>query len=94
MIGQKVKIIYWKVGVNLKSKTMKYYNITGFWKDTNENFTDRIVVSEDYNETVPDHIDEQIFFYGLDEKNLEASVLSGWDTDLEFVIVEFEETEL
>jgi len=73
---------------------MKYYNITGFWKDTLENFTDRIVASYEYNETVPDHIDEQIFFYGLDENNLKASVLSGWDNDLDFVIVEFEEVEL
>lgn len=73
---------------------MKYYNITGFWKDTLENFENRIVASEEYNETIPEYIDEQIFFYGLDENDLEASVFHGWDTDLEFVIVEFEETEL
>lgn len=73
---------------------MKYYAIDGFWKDTNENFSERIVASKEYTDGVPDYIDEQIFFYGLTQEDLQDYVVRGWNTDLEFIITGFEETEV
>lgn len=73
---------------------MKYFEITGFWKDTNENFT-KIVASGDYDEnTIPDYIDEQVFYYGLDKEQLKDCAAFGWNTDLEFVVLTFQEIKL
>lgn len=61
----------------------KYFKITGYWKDTLENFSDYIVSEEDYD-------DEDVFFYGLSEDEIQQAIKEPWDTDFEFIITEYE----
>jgi hypothetical protein len=61
--------------------------IQGYWKDTNENFDGYIVT--DYDDELGDYepyTDDDIFFYGLGEVDLQQAVELGWDTMLDFVV--------
>lgn len=66
---------------------MKFFNINGYWKDDLETFEDYIVT--DSNEIDKD-IDEDIFFYGLSESMIIDAINNPDNTDLEFVITEYE----
>lgn len=61
----------------------KYFKITGYWEDTLENFSDYIVSEEDYD-------DEDVFFYGLSEDEIQQAIKEPWDNNLEFIITEYE----
>lgn len=77
---------------NLPKKS-KYFSISGFWRDTNENFENRIVKETDY-EGDQEPNDEDIFYYGLNESALINLIALGHNTSLEFVITSYEETTL
>ncbi len=71
----------------------KYFEISGYWKDTNENFEGYIVKEFDDTEE-SEELDDLIFYYGLSESEIQEAIKLVWDTDLEFIITEYEETEL
>jgi len=76
----------------LKSKEKsKYFSINGFWKDTNENFENRIV--KELEELAEDD-DENIFYYDLSEEEINLEIKLGWSGTLDFVITSYEETTL
>lgn len=68
----------------------EYFTIAGFWKDTNENFDGYIVTNynDELGEDVP-YTDDDIFFYGLGESELQQAVDLGWDTAHEFIIADY-----
>lgn len=67
----------------------KYYEISGYWKDNKEPFDGYIIKEyDDFDEN-----DDIIFFYGIDEKQLQDN-LGKEDSDFEFVITSYKETKL
>lgn len=66
----------------------KYFEISGYWKDTLENFEDYIVKE---SEEVIEEEDEDIFYYGLGEEEIKQAILEVWGTDLEFIITDYKE---
>lgn len=69
----------------------KYFEISGYWKDTLENFEGYIVKE---TEKVIEEEEEDIFYYGLEEEEIKQAILEVWETDLEFVITDYKEIEL
>lgn len=67
----------------------KYYKISGYWKDDKSPFNDYIV-KDTHDE---DEDDDQIFFYGLSENDIEQAIKYGENTILEFVITKYEDYE-
>lgn len=69
----------------------KYFSINGYWKDDKSEFSGSIVkefddVEEDENS------DNQIFYYGLSETDIQQAIIDGGEDDiLEFVITSYEE---
>ena len=60
--------------------------ISGYWKDTKENFEDYLVSdSHDFD----DETDDNIFYYGLSEKLIQEAILSEHNTIYEFVITSY-----
>lgn len=72
-------------------KKSKFFIISGFWKDTNENFENRIV--KELEEHAEDD-DENIFYYDLSEEEIIQEIKLGWSGTLDFVITSYEETTL
>ncbi len=72
-------------------KKSKFFIISGFWKDTNENFENRIV--KELEEHAEDD-DENIFYYDLSEGEIQHQIQLGWSGTLDFVITSYEETTL
>lgn len=68
----------------------KYFEISGYWKDTLENFEGYVV--KEYDDS--DENDDLIFYYGLGEEEIKQAILEVWETDLEFVITDYVEVEL
>lgn len=68
----------------------RYYKITGYWRDTAENFEDYIVKESDYKEDQEVN-DDDIFFYGLTEQDIQNEISLGTRGDLEFIITEYKE---
>ena len=68
----------------------RYYYITGYWKDTNENFEDYIIKDGDFEEGQGLN-DDDVFFYGLSEEEIKEAINLKWDSELEFVITEYKE---
>lgn len=75
---------------NLPKKS-KYFSISGFWRDTNENFKNRIVKE---TEDGTEEEDGKIFYYGMTEEDINAEIEAGQATALDFVITSYEETTL
>lgn len=67
---------------------MNIYSINGYWKDNKSPFYGYQVTDTD--DTLPEELDQDIFFYGLSEKDLQEAVEQGEDTSLQFVITSFE----
>lgn len=66
----------------------KYFKIVGYWKDTQESFSDYLV-AEDYEENEEIN-DDAVFFYGLSEDDIKQEIALGTEGSLEFVIIEYE----
>jgi len=60
----------------------KYFLIEGYWIDTKESFSDYIV--KEYDDVGED--DDNVFFYGMGEKDLQDAIEAKEDTTLDFVI--------
>ncbi len=68
----------------------KYFSINGYWKDDNTEFSGSIVKEFDDAEE-DENRDDQIFYYGLGETEIQQAIADGGDDMLEFVITSYEE---
>jgi len=67
----------------------KYYIISGYWKDDKTEFEGYLVTDFDDMEADGDDEDE-IFFYGLSEKDIQEAIELGENTVHDFVITSYE----
>jgi len=65
----------------------KYFLIEGYWLDTKESFSDYIV--KEYDDVGED--DDDVFFYGMGEKDLQDAIEAKEDTTLDFVITNYKQ---
>ena len=63
-----------------------YFFINGFFKDDKEKFSGYIV--KDTHDI--DDNDDDIFYYGLSEKDIIDAIESGWKGEFDFVITSYE----
>lgn len=70
----------------------KYFEIDGYWKDDKEAFFGFIV--KEYDDMLDGDDDDNIFFYGMSEHDLQCAVESGEDTALEFVVTSYKQATL
>ena len=66
-----------------------YFTITGYWKDTNENFEDYVVTNYDDIEENGVYQEDDIFMFGVSEDDLLEAVDLKWNTVNDFVITEY-----
>ena len=66
----------------------KYFSINGYWKDDKSEFEGFIV--KEYDDVEEDE-DDDVFFYGMGESDLNDAVEHGKNTSLEFVVTSYEE---
>ena len=66
----------------------KYFSIDGYWLDTKEVFSGFIV--KEYDD-INGEEDDDVFFYGMGEKDLNDAIKRGENTPLDFVITNFKE---
>lgn len=59
--------------------------ISGFFKDDKWKFNDLIVSSYDD----ADEDDDNVFYYGLSENDIKQAIEDGFNTSLEFVILDY-----
>ena len=64
------------------------YSINGYWKDDQSEFDGYLVT--DYDSCPEGMDDDDIFYYGLVEKDIQGSIESKRDDGLEFVITSYE----
>jgi hypothetical protein len=68
-----------------------YYSINGYWKDDNTTFEGYIV--REFDDTPPDgdvFTDDDIFYYGLSESDIQGVINNPDQDGLEFVITSYE----
>ena len=71
----------------------KHFEIEGYWKDTKELFSGYIV--REFDDAVEDEsLDDQIFFYGLSEEDIQQAIQDKDNTVLDFVITNYEKVEI
>jgi len=61
------------------------HEISGYWKDNKDTFYDYLVAD---NEDVTD-FDEDIFLYGLSEKDIKEEIELSENTEQDFVIMSY-----
>ena len=69
----------------------KYFSIDGYWKDDLTEFNGNIVKEYDDEEEDEDR-DNQIFYYGMSETEIQDAIANPDENILEFVITSYEET--
>jgi len=69
---------------------IQFFEISGYWKDNKEEFEGFIVTNLDNPTEEGLYQEEDIFFYGLGEKDLEDA-LNNEDTIHDFVITNYTE---
>ena len=68
----------------------KFFYINGYFKDDNSEFENYLVsVFDGLDEESSDFNDEDIFFYGLSEKEIIEAIDTTKPNDLEFVITAY-----
>lgn len=68
-----------------------YYLISGFWKDDKIKFDGYVVSADEDSPPKGDRFTEdQIFHFGLTEEDIIKAIEDKWDTDLDFVITDYE----
>ena len=68
-----------------KNKIMRNFLIDGYYKDDKTEFSGYLVSETD------DYTDDEIFFYGLSEEDIQAAIKLGDDSDIiDFVITSYE----
>lgn len=70
------------------NKGGKYFSVNGYWLDDNEPFEG--FVFKEYDDMDEDE-DDDVFFYGMGEKDLIDAIKFGEETTLDFVITSYEE---
>jgi hypothetical protein len=65
----------------------RYFEIDGYWKDTDEVFSGYVV--KEFDDVGDD--DEHVFFYGLTESDIKQAIFYGEDTVEDFVITNYRE---
>lgn len=68
---------------------MKVFSIDGYWKDDKDNFYGYLV--SEFDDVPKGYSEEDIFFFGLSEDELEEAISLGEDTVHDFVITNYEE---
>jgi hypothetical protein len=63
----------------------KYFRINGYWKDDRTDIIDALVSEYDDEDN-----DDDIFYYGLSEKDIEEAMKNPSESALEFVITSYE----
>ncbi len=73
----------------------QYFEIDGYWKDDNTEFEGYIVTNFDDAEVDEEgnEVDDNVFFYGLDEEEIKQAIEDGENTGLEFVITDYRKCE-
>jgi hypothetical protein len=71
--------------------TNQYFQISGYWKDDLTEFSGYIISESD---TIIEGLDDQIFYYGLSENQIQVAIKSGDKSDLEFTIMSYSITYL
>lgn len=66
----------------------KYFSIDGYWLDNKEPFSGFVV--KEYDDMDEDE-DDDVFFYGMGEKDLKNAIEDAEETVLDFVITSYEE---
>lgn len=69
----------------------KYFEISGYWKDDNEEFEGYIVTNYDDHEEDGEYNEDDIFYFGLEERDIQEMIEDGEDTIEDFVITEYKE---
>lgn len=64
----------------------KYFSINGYWKDDLSEFNKYIV--GEYEEVYDP--DDDVFYYGLSEQEIEEAIKNPSESALEFVITSYE----
>lgn len=64
----------------------KYFSINGYWKDDLTSIVGALV--REYDDIT--EYDDNIFYYGLDEKDIEEAIKNPSVSALEFVITSYE----
>jgi hypothetical protein len=67
-----------------------YFSINGYWKDDKSEFEGCIVTNYDDHEEDSSYEEEDIFYYGLEERDLLLAIELGENTIEDFVIVSYE----
>lgn len=60
--------------LNLSKRVSKYFLVSGYWKDSKEKFEEYIIKEFDYDEGFDEYEDENIFFYGLSEEEINKHI--------------------
>ena len=68
----------------------KYFSINGYFKDDKSEFNGFIVKEYDDSEE-DENREDQIFYYGLSETEIQQAIADGGDDMLDFVITSYEE---
>jgi hypothetical protein len=63
----------------------KYFRINGYWKDDLTDIIDALVSEYDDEDN-----DDDIFYYGLSEQEIEEAIKNPSESALEFVITSYE----
>ncbi len=69
----------------------KYFEISGYWKDTEDEFDGFIVTNFDDVEEDGEFGEDEVFFFGLSETDLKEAIELGGDTMHDFVITSYKE---
>jgi hypothetical protein len=63
----------------------KYFEIEGYWKDDKSEFCGVVKEFDDFNEEQ----DDNVFYYGMGEVDIQEAMKEGKDTMLDFVITSY-----
>lgn len=77
----------------MSKNTERYFEISGYWLPDNSQFDGNIVTDYDsFNEDNDFGFkEEDIFFYGLSEEDIQKSIKDGKDDSVFFVITDYKE---
>lgn len=71
----------------------KYFEISGYWKDDSEEFEGYLVTNYDDHEEGVEYNEDDIFYFGLEERDIQEIIEDGEDTIEDFVITGYKEVE-
>ena len=67
----------------------KYFEISGYWKDDKSEFEGYIVTNYDDHEEDGEYNEDDIFYFGMEESDIQAMIEEGENTIEDFVITEY-----